>query len=207
MTIPIIGYLSHWSIADYAADDHVDYTKLDYIIFDCLTVTGAADPTLEVESADGTIANQLNNLVTKAKAANPSIKVLASLFGTSSEAESVIEDVDMRTTLVSNLATIVTTYSLDGLDLDVESATLATATYETFITAVRTAIGGSKILTAANAPLEFWSETGYYFSSTVEAQLDYVNVMAYDFYYGDTLLILKNQEVLIKHYIRMSLIV
>ena len=149
----------------------IDYTKLTDIIYDAVCVNGAADPTL-IE-ARGKAMSQVSDMVTAAKTSNPNIKCLISLYsGSNTNMASVCANSGLRATLVSNLVTFVSTYSLDGVDVDWELGNVP-ANEDLLIAELKAALPVGKLLSAC---LDY----NDYFSTTASADLDWINLMAYD---------------------------
>jgi len=162
------------------------YNKLNYLIYEQSMVTSASDATLI--DGQGTGFALLTTIKNYAKAINPKIKVLCSLIGGNwsvfdeGHLTAIMANATYRATLATNLAGLVTTYGLDGVDIDWEGTDINQAQYHALLDALRTAMP-TKIITCAmpSAP-EYQPAIDYAFwlnPADDGALIDGFNVMSY----------------------------
>ena len=120
----ITSYLSEWTIVNFPdAISTVKYGQLTHCIFTQIGVTpasaGGPSPTLWSGWGISDTKNRMSQVVA---AAHPNgCKVLASLYAQPGDGlTEVVQSATMRAELVANLVALVTTYGLDGIDLDWE---------------------------------------------------------------------------------------
>jgi chitinase len=170
----VVGYLVNWSNFVSGANA-VDYTKVTHIniAFVNPNASGNLTPTTDLATVVGIIHDN-------------DAKVLVSLGGANAGKlywSSVMASAGSRTTFIGKIMTMVSTYDLDGIDVDIEGdlldgTTITNAQYASFIAELQTALHGqNKLMTAA---LGTWF--GYRISNTTAQQFDWINVMAYDAY-------------------------
>lgn len=171
----IVGIIQDWSMYNIAnALSNVDLTKLTHLVYTDLHVTSAANATL-------TSGYPYNTYIPQCVTAghNAGIKVLVSLYGQETgELEAVVGDAGLRTTLITNLSNLVTTYNLDGIDIDWESAGMTQALWALLIDDLYTAIHPSgKIITIDTG----YSDWAVSHSVTVaeSAKVDIISPMTY----------------------------
>jgi chitinase len=170
----VVGYLYNWG--NFVSDaNSVDYTRVTHIniAFVNPNSTAVLSPTANLSSVVQIVHN--NNA-----------KVLVSLGGANAPSatwSALLQNSTTRTTLVNSIIQFVSTYNLDGVDIDIEGnlldgTTITSAQYESFVTQLGTALHGqNKLMTAA---LATWF--GSYVTNTAAAQFDWVNIMSYDNY-------------------------
>jgi hypothetical protein len=117
--------------------------------------------------------SQVSDMVTAAKTSNPSIKCMVSMFsGGTTNMATVCANAGLRATLVSNLVSFVSTYNLDGVDVDWELGNVP-ANEDLLIAELKAALPVGKVLSAC---LDY----NDYFSVATVADLDWINLTAYD---------------------------
>jgi chitinase len=169
----VVGYLVNWG--NFVSDaSSVDYTRVTHINIAFLNpdASGVLSPT-----------TNLSNVVTIVH--NNNRKILASLGGASAPASwgTLLATSASRTAFINQLTTFVSTYNLDGIDIDLEgnlfqANTITSAQYEAFAVELGTALHGqNKLMTSA---LATWF-IGY-ITNTAAQQFDWINVMSYDAY-------------------------
>lgn len=167
----VIGYVPSWS-GDVNA---VQYSKLTHINYAFLlpTSTGGLQP------LDG--ASKLQLLVSLAHANG--VKVLISVGGWNNGDDSGFESLagnsSYRAAFVSNMMNFVSQYNLDGVDIDWEypDAGASANNYVALMTSLATSLHAQgKLLTAAVV-----GTGGDGVLSSVFSQVDFLNLMAYDY--------------------------
>jgi len=165
----VVGYLADWS----GDINQIQYGKLTHICYAFLQAN--ADGSLQYPNT-----GRLTSLVNLAHANN--VKVLISVGGWSNRDAlgAAIRNATSRARLVTNMQNFVTTYNLDGLDMDWEYP--SSASDSTIFTSMMASLasnmhGRGKLLTAAVVSN---GGTGNYVSSAVFSSVDFLNIMAYD---------------------------
>ena len=167
----VIGYVPSWQ-GDVNA---VQYSKLTHINYAFLlpTATGGLQ---DIENA-----SKLQSLVSLAHANG--VKVLISVGGWNNGDDSGFESLagnsSYRSAFVSNMMNFVSQYNLDGVDIDWEYPDAGTSAnnYVSLMTALATSLHAQgKLLTAAVV-----GTGGDGVLSSVFAQVDFLNLMAYDY--------------------------
>ena len=170
----VIGYLPTWN--GYPSSiNNVDLTKLTHIN------VAFANPNSTGVLSGGSTAD-LATVVTAAHAQN--VKVLMSIGGSGAPG-SIYKNLIVTdlSGFVGKIVQYATDNNLDGIDVDLEGdvldgTTITNAQYETFVTALGTALHGqSKLMSAA---LATWF--GGYITNTAASKFDFINVMSYDSY-------------------------
>jgi chitinase len=177
-TDKIIGYIPSWTgaVSDYQLD------KLTHATYAFL-----------LPNADGSLKPlenpaRLQDLVTRMHARSK--KVLISVGGWNNGDDSAFNSISAnstyRTTFANNLASAVSTYGLDGVDIDWEypDASADNANYYSMVQAIRTKLdaqfgAGVKYLTAAVCAIGS-SGCGSNISTSSLGVLNWIMVMAYD---------------------------
>ena len=173
----MVGYF--WGSDPDSQINILEYSKYTHMIYCQLLVTSATDPTLiyGVGSSGG-----LSTVTTKVHAAGGKITICL-IGGNYAEANpypltSIMANAGYRNTLASNLATFVTANSIDGVDIDWEGSDVVQANYNSFLSTLRTDLGGSKIISVTGA-FE-WLANEWFSTATITASVDFVNLMMYD---------------------------
>lgn len=166
----VVGYLTNWG--NLASDaSNVDYTKVTHIniaFINPTNSTGTLGPTSGLSSAVGTI--HTNNA-----------KVLISLGGANAFSSfpnwpNLIKSAN-RSAYIHKIMQMVDTYSLDGVDVDLEGSDV-NSDYAGFVIELSDSIKKrNKLLTAA---LATWFAGNI--SNTTLTYFDWINVMSYDAY-------------------------
>jgi hypothetical protein len=167
----VVGYMPSWS-GDVNA---VQYSKLTHINYAFL-----------LPNTDGSLqaidnASKLSSLVSAAHANG--VKVMISVGGwndgNDNGFETLAGNTTYRTNFVNNIKNFVSQYNLDGADIDWEYPDAGTSAnnYVSLMTQLATALHAQgKLLTAAVV-----GTGGESILSSVFAQVDFLNLMAYDY--------------------------
>jgi chitodextrinase len=167
----VIGYMPSWA-GDVSA---VQYSKLTHINYAFL-----------LPNADGSLqaidnSSKLSSLVSAAHANG--VKVMISVGGWNDGNDNGFETLagnsTYRSNFVNNISSFVSQYNLDGADIDWEYPDAGTSAnnYVSLMTALATKLHGQgKLLTAAVV-----GTGGESILSSVFAQVDFLNLMAYDY--------------------------
>lgn len=177
----IIGYVPSYKNIP-AVIDRTDLSKLTHINLSFLNpnANGVVMSGGNLLCMEGASASDITYATQKAHAAG--VKVLVSIAGgvlpgCSGNWRTLLQS-GSRTTTVNNLAQFVTTFGLDGIDIDIEGALLTSidndGNYTPFIQALRNALPG-KLVTAATA-----SYNGGMIPISSLPYFDFVNLMSYD---------------------------
>ncbi|KAJ7198588.1 glycoside hydrolase family 18 protein [Mycena pura] len=186
------AYYPDWS-ADAFPPESLDYSKFDILNF-AFAVPNSSS-TLTWDSGSQAI---LQRLVTSAKNSGKGTKIVLSVggWGGSTYFHQACSSAANRSTFVSALSSAVTTYKLDGIDIDWEYpnnvgagnpfGSADAANLLSLLTSLRTALGTSKIISAAVTDLPWIGSDGNPISdmSAYAAQMTYANLMNYDIF-GD----------------------
>jgi len=186
------AYYPDWS-ADAFPPEGLDYSKFDILNF-AFAVPNSSS-TLTWDSGSQAI---LQRLVTSAKNSGKGTKIVLSVggWGGSTYFHQACSSAANRSTFVSALSSAVTTYKLDGIDIDWEYPNNAgagnpfgsadAANLLSLLTSLRSALGTSKIISAAVTDLPWIGSNGNPISdmSAYAAQMTYANLMNYDIF-GD----------------------
>ncbi|KAF8181046.1 glycoside hydrolase family 18 protein [Pholiota molesta] len=188
-TVPISGtYYPDWA-GSTVPPESIDYSKFDLIYFAFASPTSSSGL-----SFNSGAASLLKRLVTGARASAHGTRVVLSIGGWGgcyyySQAVSTAAN---RTKFVSAVVSAVNTYNLDGVDFDWEFPNNAgagqpftpadTANFLLFLTALRVALGPSRVMSAAVSHTPWAGADGNPLSdvSAFAAQLSYVMIMNYD---------------------------
>jgi GH18 family chitinase len=195
MAKPIFGFYSgcvHGDPSTVLAS--IDFTKMDYCIFEYLQATGADNDTLILQNSYPT--SIIEEFFAVAKAANPSIKCqICYADGLNGMGNyHLLQDDVHRASVISQLVTWMNAdydgYTFDGINLDVEYsplwAGLSAAEYDVFMAELRVAMdvaNPTKELTACLLNMEAANHNN--FTTTGEAELDYVLMMNYTAWSGN----------------------
>ncbi|GAA3938403.1 T9SS type A sorting domain-containing protein [Chitinophaga oryziterrae] len=167
----VVGYMPSWA-GDVNA---VQYSKLTHINYAFL-----------LPNTDGSLqaidnSSKLSNLVSAAHANG--VKVMISVGGwndgNDNGFETLAGNTTYRTNFVNNISSFVSQYNLDGADIDWEYPDAGTSAnnYVSLMTQLATKLHGQgKLLTAAVV-----GTGGESILSSVFAQVDFLNLMAYDY--------------------------
>ncbi|WP_143097850.1 glycosyl hydrolase family 18 protein [Chitinophaga sp. CF118] len=167
----VIGYVPSWS----GSLDQVQYSKLTHINYAFLLPTASGG----LQSIEN--PSKLQSLVSSAHANG--VKVLISVGGWNNGDDSGFESLagnsTYRTNFTTNIMNFVSQYNLDGADIDWEypDAGTSSSNYTALMTQLATALHAQgKLLTAAVV-----GTGGDGVSSSVFSQVDFLNLMAYDY--------------------------
>jgi chitinase len=165
----------------------VEWGKLTHVAINGLMVTSATNPT--IQDSMGANYTILTNIRDFARAVNPNIKVLCMLGGGGWQGwdlghlTAIMANTTYRNTLAINLAAFVTTYSLDGIDLDWEGDDVVQANYHAFLVALRAALPVGKIISVCGAGA--FNYHPWFNASADSPYIDFYNIMSYGFSYND----------------------
>ena len=160
----VVGYLYNWG-SFVSNANNVDYTKVTHINIAFLNPdnNGNLSPTSNLT----TVVNIIHN---------NNVKVLASFGGAGSPSSwATLMASDKRDAFITKIVTLVNSYNLDGVDMDLEGSAID-GNYNDFVIALKAALPSGKLLTAAVA-----TSTGWDIYDETLAVFDFVNVMSYDF--------------------------
>ena len=170
----VVGYLPYYRTAWI---NRGDWSKLTHL---CLAFFNPDDNGHFSSKFEGAA---LSAAIDSAKAHG--IKVLASIGGGGGgdkEAWATLLAEGNTARLADSLAALVVRLGIDGIDVDLEYtsspssyASAFNTRYEPFLVALRSALGGSRLITAAVAN---W--VGEKFTDGALAEMDFINVMSYD---------------------------
>ena len=166
----VSAYYTTWTVGS-PAPANIDMRAITHLLFFALAPN--SDGTLT--DTDGGIT--ANASAVKSVAHNAGKKVLICIGGggTAPAFRGAISSAH-RAAFVTNIVNWVTANGYDGVDLDMEPMASTDATdYQAFVTALRTALGTGKLLTAAVEPYGFPS-----IFAPIQSQFDQINIMTYD---------------------------
>jgi GH18 family chitinase len=157
-------------------------TIVERIRFDQLTHINYAFLLPKADGTFATIANpwKLQQIVSKAHAANVKVLISVGGWGYDEQFEALAADPAKRAVFVAGLVQFVRDYDLDGADMDWEYPGPAQASTQNFVALMgelRAALPAGKLLTAAVIAL---GKTGDDILPEVFSLVDFLNIMAYD---------------------------
>ncbi|KAI0751174.1 glycoside hydrolase family 18 protein [Daedaleopsis nitida] len=178
---------------DWSADAHPP-NKLDFSKFDVLYFAFAVPNSSSGISFDSGSTSTLKTLVSSAHSSGKGTKVVLSIggWGGSTYFSQAMSSSANRTTFVNACVSAVNTYSLDGIDIDWEypnesgagnpHSSADAANLLSFFKSLRTALGSSKIISAAVTPLPWTGSNGSPLTdvSAYASVMTYANIMNYD---------------------------
>lgn len=178
----VVGYIPSYKNMP-AVVDRTDLSKLTHINLSFLNpnASGAVTSGGNPVCMEGASANDINYVVQKAHQAG--VKVLVSVAGgvlppCSGNWQTLLQPAN-RATIVNSLLQFVSTFNLDGLDIDIEGVVLTNidnaGNYTPFIQALRNGLPAGKLLTSATA-----SYVGGMVPTSSLQYFDFVNIMSYD---------------------------
>ncbi|KAF7362246.1 Glycoside hydrolase family 18 protein [Mycena venus] len=191
-TFVAAAYYPDWS-ADSFPPESLDYSKFDILNF-AFAVPNSSN-TLTWDDGSQAI---LKRLVSSAKSSGQGTKIVLSVggWGGSTFFHQAAGTAASRATFVSALSSAVSTFGLDGIDIDWEYPNQAgagnpfgsadAANLLLLLTSLRSALGTSKIISAAVTDLPWIGSNGSPLTdmSAYAAQMTYANLMNYDIF-GD----------------------
>jgi chitinase len=185
--------IKYCAYVDWAEDtfppESLDYTRWSILFFAFATPNSSSTLTWDAGSQA-----MLTRTVAAAKASGAGTRIVLSVGGWAGSVyfSQCVSTAANRTTFVNTLASAVTTYGLDGIDIDWEYPNQVgagnihspsdSANLLLFLTQLRAALGSSKIISAA-VPDEPWlGANGSPLTnvSAYAAQMTYLNIMNYD---------------------------
>jgi GH18 family chitinase len=156
---------------DYAdrPPSELPYEKLTHIDFAFASVNG--------DGSLSTATDTLQDVTSRAHAKG--VKVLISMGGGDADLNAVMKDSSLRTIVVGNIEQLVSTYDLDGVDVDWEGFDASCS--DAYLALMQTLYGdlhpSGKLVTTA-------LDTGGWFGGNVPSEafayMDQLNIMAYD---------------------------
>ncbi|KAJ7647732.1 glycoside hydrolase [Roridomyces roridus] len=185
------AYYPDWS-ADAFPPEDLDYSKFDMLLY-AFAVPNSSN-TLTWDDGSQAI---LQRLVTSAKNSGAGTKIVLSVGGWGGSAffHQAAGSAAARSTFVSALSSAVTTFGLDGIDIDWEYpnnpgagnpfGSADAANLLTLLTSLRTALGTSKIISCAVTDLPWIGSNGSPLTSGLAAyaaQMSFANIMNYDIF-------------------------
>jgi len=181
------AYYPDWSV-DTNPPESLDYSKFDILFFAFATANSSNG--LSWDSGGTSI---LQRLVNSARSSGQGTKIVLSIGGWGgSYWFSQVMSSGNRSTFVNAAVSAVNTYGLDGIDIDWEYpnesgagnpfSSADAANLLSFFTSLRSALGSSKIISAAVTCLPWVGSNGSPLTnvSAYAAQLTYANIMNYD---------------------------
>ncbi|KAJ7188715.1 glycoside hydrolase [Mycena filopes] len=186
------AYYPDWS-ADAFPPENLDYSRFDILNYAFAVPNSSSTLTWD----DGSQAI-LKRLVASAKKSGAGTKIVLSVggWGGSTWFHQAAGSAATRATFVGALTSAVTTFGLDGIDIDWEYpnqtgagnpfGSADAANLLSLLTSLRTALGTSKIISAAVTDLPWIGSNGNPITdmSAYAAQMTYANLMNYDIF-GD----------------------
>jgi len=169
--------------------ENVEWNKLTEVVIGTMAVTSSTNPT--IMDASGTHFTTLTNIRNEARAVNPNIKVLAQLTGGNWQSwddghlTAIMGNATYRSQLATNLASFISTYNLDGIDIDWEGTDITEANYHAFLVSLRTDLPSGKIISVdAPAAIDDQPATDYKYWFNPATDSPYINwfdIMSYGF--------------------------
>ncbi|MDD6356819.1 MAG: glycosyl hydrolase family 18 protein [Bacteroidales bacterium] len=169
----VVGYLPDWESGDW---NKIDYSALTHCVFAFLTYDANGNfgwwinDSYMTSAVNSCKANGVKTLI--ALGGGGGFNTNGNPFGTQAK----------RAHIINKLVDFVNQYGLDGVDIDIEinSSDAIWNNFDSFVQELRTALGNDKLITMA---------VGEWFtgaiSNTTFRRLDFLNVMAYDYAFGD----------------------
>ncbi|KAJ7741500.1 glycoside hydrolase [Mycena olivaceomarginata] len=191
-TFVAAAYYPDWSVDSFPPE------SLDYSKFDILNFAFAVPNSSSTLSWDDGSQAILKRLVSSARSSGKGTKIVLSVggWGGSTFFHQVASTAANRATFVSALSSAVSTFGLDGIDIDWEYPNdpgagnafgpADAANLLLILTSLRSALGTSKIISAAVTDLPWIGSNGSPLTdmSAYAAQMTYANLMNYDIF-GD----------------------
>ncbi|OSC97972.1 glycoside hydrolase family 18 protein [Trametes coccinea BRFM310] len=187
--VPIYAaYYPDWSSGQIPPNT-LDFSKFDIILFAFATPNSSS--TISFDSGS---TSTLKTLVSSAHNSGHGTKVVLSIggWGGSYWFSQTMSSAANRSTFVNACVSAVNTYKLDGIDIDWEypgesgagnpHSTADSANLLSFFQSLRSALGSSKIISAAVTQLPWVGSNGQPLTnvSAYAAQMTYANIMNYD---------------------------
>ncbi len=176
------GYYPVYRVGNPAIVD-LPFTRVTHVAY--FNIAPTATGTLNT-NVNGEVTTDLASLVTNCHANN--VKVLITVGGASAAPDTTWRaavGATYRATFVSNLVSFVSTWNLDGIDLDWEPFDTESdgTNFATFVSDLRTSLPAGKTISMFVATTPAWKRT---LCNTIEANIDRFNLSTYDFSYGET---------------------
>ncbi|KAJ3796868.1 glycoside hydrolase [Lentinula aff. detonsa] len=184
------AYYPDWSESEFPPES-LDYTRFSILFFAFAIPNSSNTLTWDSGSQD-----MLTRTVTAARNSGAGTKVVLSVggWGGSVYFSQCVASAANRTTFANTLVSAVNTFGLDGIDIDWEypnevgagniNSPSDAANLLTFFTQLRTALGSSKIISAAVPDTPWLGSNGSPLTnvSAYAAQMTYLNIMNYDIF-------------------------
>ncbi len=177
----VVGYLPDWEYGDW---DKIDFSALTHCVFCFATYPES-----------GTLGWWINDsYMTSAvkKCKDNGVKAIIALGGGGgfNTTGNPFSTQAKRANIITQLVNFVNKFGLDGVDIDIEisSSDPIWNYFDTFVQELRTALGNDKLVTMAVG--EWFTGS---ISNTTFQRLDFLNVMAYDYAFGDGAVAPKDQ--------------
>lgn len=167
----VIGYFPSYRSSEV---DKVDYSVLTHLNLSFMRYTNGQ---LKSDFSDSLVKKVL------AHCRENDVKVMIAIGGGGGfDADSKpFNTKESRAEFIGTIIDYVNQYGLDGVDVDIECTDSdIIANYEYFVEELREALGNGKLLTMAVSP---WFTKKL--SSTIYNNLDFINLMTYDYKHGD----------------------
>ncbi|KIP06174.1 glycoside hydrolase family 18 protein [Phlebiopsis gigantea 11061_1 CR5-6] len=188
------AYYPDWS-ADSIPPESLDYSKFDILFFAFATPNSSSG--ISYDSGSTSI---LKRLVSAAKSSGKGTKIVLSIGGWDGSYwfSQAVSSSANRSTFVNAAVSAVNTYGLDGIDIDWEypnsegagnpHSSSDSANLLSFFTSLRSALGSSKLITAAVTHQPWLGSNGSPLTNVASyaAQMSYVNIMNYDVWGAST---------------------
>ncbi|KAI0774706.1 glycoside hydrolase family 18 protein [Trametes elegans] len=182
------AYYPDWS-SDQFPPGSLDFSKFDILLFAFATPNSSS--TISFDSGS---TSTLKTLVNSAHNSGHGTKVVLSIGGWSGSYwfSQTMSSASNRSTFVNACVSAVNTYNLDGIDIDWEypgesgagnpHSSSDSANLLSFFKSLRSALGSSKIISAAVTQLPWVGSNGNPLAdvSAYAAQMTYANIMNYD---------------------------
>ncbi|KAJ3971990.1 glycoside hydrolase family 18 protein [Lentinula raphanica] len=189
-TLIAAAYYPDWSESAFPPES-LDYTRFS-ILFFAFAIPNSSN-TLNWDSGS---QDMLTRTVTAARNSGAGTKVVLSVggWGGSVYFSQCVGSAANRTTFLNTLVSAVNTFGLDGIDIDWEypnevgagniNSPSDAANLLTFLTQLRSALGSSKIISAAVPDVPWLGSNGSPLTdvSAYAAQMTYINIMNYDIF-------------------------
>ncbi|THU94236.1 glycoside hydrolase family 18 protein [Dendrothele bispora CBS 962.96] len=187
-TLIAAAYYPDWS-AGSNPPENLNFSKFDILFFAFATPSASAG--LNWDSGSQSI---LQRLVSSARNSGKGTRIVLSVggWGGSTNFSSAVSSASNRSTFVNALVGAVNQFGLDGIDIDWEYPNSVgagnphspsdAANLLTFLTSLRSALGSSRIISAAVPHLPWLGSNGQPLTniSAYAAQMTYINIMNYD---------------------------
>lgn len=163
---------------------NLPWSKLSHVVYFNIAPTNTG---VIITNVNGDVTVDLPSLVTTAHGRGRKVMIAIGGAGAATDAdwEGAINSTN-RASFVANLVSFMTTYNLDGVDLDWEPFAISAdqTDYLAFIIALRTALGPNKVISIFVTTGDSWKWT---FCANAAPYVDFISLSTYDFSYGNAL--------------------